>query len=274
MQPSAIAPSAHAPHDEPPTASDAAGGRGEPGQILGRSLPGEALGTAQHELDDDRTLALQAANGDQGAFERIMRRYNQRLYRLSMAIMGEASEAEDVLQESYVRAYHALAGYAGKGSLGAWLARIVRNEAIDRLRARESRRSHILLEADLRRAAGKDEDMSPLFERQADADERSNPHTAVELAEAKHLLEAAITRLPESFRTAFMLREVEGMSVEETAEYLGIPAATVKTRDHRARLLLRTYLSASIDRTMPQAFAFLSRRCDELVARVLQRLRT
>jgi len=98
---------------------------------------------------DDAALANQAAQGDQDAFARIMRRYNQRLYRVAIAVMGDASEAEDVLQESYVRAFYSLATYTGAGSLGGWLARIVRNEAIDRLRARESRRSHIAIEADL-----------------------------------------------------------------------------------------------------------------------------
>ena len=90
---------------------------------------------------DDVSLASRAAQGDHTAFSRIMRRYNQRLYRLAVSVMGDASEAEDVLQESYVRAFYSFASYAGTGSLGAWLARIVRNEAIDRVRARESRRS-------------------------------------------------------------------------------------------------------------------------------------
>ena len=86
-----------------------------------------------------------------------MRRYNQRLYRLAGSVMGDASEAEDVLQESYVRAFYAFATYTGAGSLGAWLARIVRNEAIDRVRARESRRSHVAIEADLGGQSGEDE---------------------------------------------------------------------------------------------------------------------
>ena len=106
---------------------------------------------------DDAALASRAAQGDQDAFSRIMRRYNQRLYRLAVSVMGDASEAEDVLQESYVRAFYAFATYAGAGSLGAWLARIVRNEAIDRVRSRESRRSHVAIEADLGEQSGEDE---------------------------------------------------------------------------------------------------------------------
>jgi RNA polymerase sigma-70 factor (ECF subfamily) len=215
---------------------------------------------------DDAALASRAAQGDQDAFARIMRRYNQRLYRLAVSVMGDASEAEDVLQESYVRAFYAFATYAGAGSLGAWLARIVRNEAIDRVRARESRRTHVAIEAELGGQSGEDETnvtSDPLM---------IDPQALAANAELRRLLEHAIQRLPEQFRTAFVLREVEGLSVEETAEYLGIPAATVKTRDHRARNLLRGYLSENIDATIPQTFPFLGARCDRIVEKVLSRL--
>jgi RNA polymerase sigma-70 factor (ECF subfamily) len=216
---------------------------------------------------DDAALASRAAQGDQDAFARIMRRYNQRLYRLAVSVMGDASEAEDVLQESYVRAFYAFATYAGAGSLGAWLARIVRNEAIDRVRARESRRTHVAIEAELGGQSGEDETnvtSDPLM---------IDPQALAANAELRRLLEHAIQRLPEQFRTAFVLREVEGLSVEETAEYLGIPAATVKTRDHRARNLLRGYLSENIDATIPQTFPFLGARCDRIVEKVLSRLK-
>jgi RNA polymerase sigma-70 factor (ECF subfamily) len=214
---------------------------------------------------DDAALASLAAQGDQAAFARIMRRYNQRLYRLAVSVMGDASEAEDVLQESYVRAFYALATYTGAGSLGGWLARIVRNEAIDRLRARDSRRSHIAIEADLdEQGAQPHEDETNVM---------IDPQALAANAELRRLLEHAIQRLPEQFRTAFVLREVEGLSVEETAEYLGIPPATVKTRDHRARNLLRSYLSENIDATIPQTFPFLGARCDRIVDKVLARLK-
>lgn len=209
---------------------------------------------------DDVALANRAAQGDQAAFSRIMRRYNQRLYRLAVSVIGDASEAEDVLQESYVRAFYAFASYAGTGSLGAWLARIVRNEAIDRLRSRESRRSHVAIEADLDEVSEEDDTMA-------------DPQALASNAELRRLLERAIERLPEQFRSAFVLREVEGLSVEETADYLGIPAATVKTRDHRARNLLRSYLSENIDATIPQTFPFLGARCDQIVEKVLARLK-
>ncbi len=218
---------------------------------------------------DDAALASRAAQGDQDAFAQIMRRYNQRLYRLAVSVMGDASEAEDVLQESYVRAFYALSTYSGAGSLGAWLARIVRNEAIDRVRSRDSRRSHVAIEADLGGPSDEDETNVAHDPLQSFTD----PQSLAANAELRRLLEGAIQRLPEQFRTAFVLREVEGLSVEQTAEYLGIPAATVKTRDHRARNLLRSYLSENIDATIPQTFPFLGARCDGVVEKVLARLR-
>ena len=218
---------------------------------------------------DDAALARLAAQGDQDAFARIMRRYNQRLYRLAVSVMGDASEAEDVLQESYVRAFYAFATYSGAGSLGAWLGRIVRNEAIDRVRSRDSRRSHVTIEAELG-----DPGQQPVVEEtNVMTDVVIDPEALAANAELRRLLERAIQRLPEQFRTAFVLREVEGRSVEETAEYLSIPPATVKTRDHRARNLLRGYLSENIDATIPQTFPFLGARCDRIVERVLVRLK-
>ena len=218
---------------------------------------------------DDSALARLAAQGDQDAFARIMRRYNQRLYRLAVSVMGDASEAEDVLQESYVRAFYAFATYSGAGSLGAWLGRIVRNEAIDRVRSRDSRRSHVTIEAELG-----DPGQQPVVEEtNVMTDVVIDPEALAANAELRRLLERAIQRLPEQFRTAFVLREVEGLSVEETAEYLSIPPATVKTRDHRARNLLRGYLSENIDATIPQTFPFLGARCDRIVDKVLARLK-
>jgi RNA polymerase sigma-70 factor (ECF subfamily) len=221
---------------------------------------------------DDAALASLTAQGDQDAFARIMRRYNQRLYRLAVSVMGDASEAEDVLQESYVRAFYAFSTYTGAGSVGAWLARIVRNEAIDRVRARESRRNHVAIEADLGGQSGEDETNVTIDPMMIDS-MTIDPQALASNAELRKLLERAIQRLPEQFRSAFVLREVEGLSVEETAEYLGIPPATVKTRDHRARNLLRSYLKENIDATIPQTFPFLGARCDRIVEKVLARLK-
>ncbi len=219
--------------------------------------------------ESDLVLAHRAAAGDERAFDLIMRRYNQRLFRVAISIAGEPSEAEDVLQESYVRAFYRLSSYTGQGDLGAWLARIVRNEAIDRLRNKGSRTRHITLEADLF-----SEPETFGISATARADEISfSPEIAAERDDMKRILEAAIAKLPVQFRTVFVLREVEGLSVEETAAYLEIPPATVKTRDHRARTLLRAQLKEQFDDTLPQAYGFLGERCDRIVSAVLERIR-
>ncbi|MFO7277723.1 MAG: RNA polymerase sigma factor [Pseudomonadota bacterium] len=219
---------------------------------------------------DELALVQQAVRGDVSAFERIMRRYNQRLFRLAVSIVGDAAEAEDVLQDSYVRAYYRLESFAGRSGLGSWLARIVRNQAIDHLRAREARGQLLALESDLTGSGYTDADdiRMPLEIESVHAD----PENAVAGEELQRLLESAVKALPVPFRSVFMLREIEGLSVQETAEYLDIPPATVKTRDHRARLLLREYLSRRIDATAQKAFPFLGSSCDRLVARVLDRL--
>jgi RNA polymerase sigma-70 factor, ECF subfamily len=168
-----------------------------------------------------------------------------------------------------------MASYTGNGSFGAWLARIVRNEAIDRLRARDHRRIRIMLETDLAGDAllpGETLNDAGGAVIDDSASARSDPHAATELAELRGTLERAIERLPEQFRAAFVLREVEGMTVEEAAQYLGIRPATVKTRDYRARVLLRAYLRESIDTTLAHTFVFLGARCDALRARVWRRL--
>ncbi len=234
------------------------------------TLPSEGSQPAfGNPIVDEKVLATAAAGGDERAFDQIMRRYNQRLFRLAVSIAGEASEAEDILQESYVRAFYRLSSYTGEGGLGAWLARIVRNEAIDRLRTHGSRKRHITLEADMFLQPD-----SPGLSGTARAEEiLSSPEVAAERDDMKRILEGAIAQLPIQFRSVFMLREVEGLSVEETAEYLGIPAATVKTRDHRARGLLRTHLRAQMDESLAGAYRFLGSRCDALVAGVIARVR-
>lgn len=217
---------------------------------------------------DDRSLAARAAAGDEAAFVKIMQRYNQRLFRLAVAIMVDKSEAEDVLQEGYLRAFGRIRDYSGEGQLGYWLARIVRNEAIDRLRVRNRRSEYITLEVDMRRL---DDDPPPLGNARAD-EVLCNPEVDVERDDIRELIEGEISQLPDRFREVFILREVEGLTVEETAEYLGIPDATVKSRDFRARALLKAKLGAKIDASLPQTFTFLNQDCASLVARVLNRL--
>ena len=203
------------------------------------------------------------------SIEQVMRRYNQRLFRLAFALVGDESEAEDVLQDSYIRAFERRSTFAGRSGLGTWLARIVRNLAIDHLRVRQARQAAIALEVEL-----------PLHDKFGDGVlERvaaPAPATSLEFSrsrdEVREALQQAIAALPLPFRAVFMLREIEGLSVEETADYLGIPVATVKSRDYRARLLLRAELGPTFERGAADVFEFLRERCDRIVQRVLSQL--
>jgi len=198
------------------------------------------------------------------SFEDEMRRHNQRLFRLAFALVGDETEAEDVLQESYVRAFERLSTFAGRSGIGIWLARIVRNQAIDHLRLRQARQAAIALEAELPPKL----DGDGYLERAAAPPAQSDLELERSREEVRELLQQAIAMLPARFRAVFMLREVEGLSVEDTAAYLGIPVATVKSRDHRARQLLRAELGPDFDGGIGEVFEFLRERCDRIVARV------
>ena len=207
-------------------------------------------------------------NGDPALFERIMRLYNRRLFRLAFGLIGDEEEAEDVLQDSYLQAFLHLSSFAGRASMGAWLASIVRNRAIDHLRTRRSRRSAFALESELRN----DRDGRPLLERTPASAGSSSPELDRHREEVRAVLETAIALLPDQFRAVFVMREVEGLSLQQTAVFLGIPVATVKTRDHRARAMLRAALGDDFAGDPRQSLEFLRERCDRLVAGVLRRL--
>ena len=203
------------------------------------------------------------------ALEAVMRGHNQRLYRLALSLVGNPDDAEDVLQDSYLHAFRKRASFAGRSGIGAWLASIVRHQAIDCLRARRSRRSAFAFEAEL--PFGQSESPSPL-ESVPMEDMSGNPELGVEREEARAALESAILGLPLPFRAVFMLREVEGLSVRDTSAYRDIPAATVKSRARRARLLLQAELGAAFPGEPRRSFEFLRERCDRIVSTVLGRL--
>ncbi len=210
-------------------------------------------------------LARRIAGGDTRAFEALMRRCNRRLFRIARGILGNDSDAEDALQDAYLTAYLAMSGFRGDAKLTTWLARIVINQALTRLR--KSRRA-----AEIIPIASSDHDnLEPEEERVPD-DRRASPEDAALRAQLRALLERRIDALPAAFRTVFIMREVEEMTVEETAEALGIPEATVRTRLFRAKSLLRAGLAAEIDMTLPDAYAFDGVRCDRIVCRVLERI--
>ena len=213
---------------------------------------------------DDADLAERIGRHDQTAFEIMMRRHNGKLFRVARAILKDDAEAEDALQDAYVDAYRHIDEFRGGARLSTWLTRIVINQALMRLR--KHKRSRIVVPLRDAGAAGPDEAEADV------ADERSeSPPGATLRAEIRRALERRIDELPIAFRTVFVMREVEDMTVEETAECLAIPAATVRTRLFRARALLREALTHDMDMATVDVFSFAGERCDRIVAGALKR---
>jgi RNA polymerase sigma-70 factor, ECF subfamily len=215
-------------------------------------------------VPSDCELVERMRAGDAVAFEVIMRRHNRRLFRLARSILRSGPEAEDVVQETYVRAYASLDQFVDPHNLAAWLARIAANEALGRVRGwgRVVSLDQYVGEED---AAVRG--IEAMTSRQPDPERRAGN------AELRRLLESAIDALPDEFRTVFVLRAVEGMSIAETAEALSIRPETVKTRFHRARHRLQETLGARFDALVPGTFEFGGESCDRIVATVLARLR-
>jgi len=211
----------------------------------------------------DPELARRAANGDERAFERIMRRHNRLLFRTARSILKGDAETEDALQEAYLRAWRSLANFRADSKLSTWLVRIVINEALGRLR----RRGALVI------PLGTATDCAePASEAWMEDDPDREPERIAMRAEMRRLMETRIDLLPDAFRSVFMLRAVEEMSVEEVALALELPQATVRSRFFRARGLLREGLSREVDMAIGDAFAFAGERCDRIVANVLARL--
>lgn len=214
----------------------------------------------------DSELARRVAAGDGDAFQLLMRRYNQTLYRTARSILKNEADAEDAVQEAYLRAYRGMAKFRGDAKLSTWLVRIVINEAIARRRL-SSRHAEVI------RLDGESEQDSGVEQMNVNESRPEQPERAVLRAETRRLLEAKIDALPDAFRTVFVLRALEEMSVEEAAAVLEIPEATVRTRFFRAKGLLRETLAREIDFAIEDAFAFAGTRCDRIVAGVLARLK-
>jgi RNA polymerase sigma-70 factor (ECF subfamily) len=223
------------------------------------------LTTASNDLPDAE-LARRIAAGDLDALRLLMRRYNQTLYRTARSILKDDAEAEDAVQEAYLLAHWAMGTFRGDAKLSTWLVRIVANEAIGRVRKR-SRRAEVI------RLDGTTEPNDDTPESNMSEASPEQPERSALRAETRRLLEAKIDELPDAFRTVFVLRALEEMSVEEAAVCLGIPPATVRTRYFRARSLLREALAREIDFSYQDAFAFAGARCDRIVAGVLERLK-
>jgi RNA polymerase sigma-70 factor (ECF subfamily) len=211
----------------------------------------------------DAELVKRALARDEAAVRDIIRANNRRLYRLARGILRNDGEAEDVVQETYVRAFTRLNDFRGESSLSTWLSRIAMNEALGRLRRQRpgveiSSLPQGTLEAQIIQF--------PLMSATDD------PEKSMAQREIQHVVEGAIDELPEPFRIVFITRVLEGMNVEETAEILDLKPETVKTRLHRARAMLRENVEKKIGPVVMEAFPFAGRRCDRLTEAVLMRL--
>lgn len=217
-----------------------------------------------HDALSDAELVQLARQHDAAAFAVVMKRHNRRLYRVARSVTRDDSEAEDVVQEAYSLAFAHLDSFRGDASLATWLTRIVLNEALGRQRRRRPTVELATLDAAHRNDAHIIQ--FPLMT------SNSDPESAAARHEIGRLIERAIDGLPSAFRTVFMMREIEELSVEETAGLLGLPEATVKTRLHRARRMLRQALDEQLASALKDAFPFGGVRCTRMADIVLERL--
>jgi RNA polymerase sigma-70 factor (ECF subfamily) len=207
----------------------------------------------------DEEVVERVLAGEIAAFEVLMRRYNQRLYRVARSILRDDAEAEDVMQDTYVRAYQHLSQFAGRARFSTWLTRIAVHEAL----ARSHRRARMTA---LDEVAGPDGEIAMPTASTAD------PEYQASARETSRLLEEAILALPDAYRTVIMLRDIEEMTTAEAAACLDISEENLKVRLHRARALLRRELFARAGAASPSAFQFPAARCDRIVARFFGRL--
>lgn len=220
------------------------------------------LATANPPAESQAALVAAILAGQPQAFERLMRQHNRRLFRVARSIVGNDGAAEDVVQEGYVQAYRALPGFRGEARLSTWLTRIIVNLAL----------SH-------RRRFDPLDDSSPLETGEAErlaapepARRADSPEAVLLRSELRQLIEQAIDALPAPYRSVFVLRAIEEMSVEETASVLGISPGNTKVRFLRARQQLRSALGQQLGVLLDELFSFDGARCDRIVSRVAIRL--
>jgi len=212
----------------------------------------------------ERKLVERAKNGDQLAFRAIMEQNNRRLYRVARAVMKNDTEAEDVVQETYLHAFSSLSKFRGESSLATWLTRIALNEALGHKR---KQRATVTLES----VETAQQTSAQIIQFPA-MNTETDPERSAAQSEIRKLLERAMDALPEPFRLVFVMRDVEEMSIEETASHLDIRPETVKTRLHRARRLLRQSLDGQLSSSLKGAFPFAGARCARITEAVLSRL--
>ncbi len=214
---------------------------------------------ALNALTDEEVVDRVRA-GETELFEVLMRRYNQRIYRVARSILSNGGEAEDVMQDAYVRAYVHLGQFQGRAKFSTWLTKIAVHESLARL---HNRRKFVEIDA---ARQGMGESMT--------VDSRTpSPEQEMLTGTLKVVLEAAVERLPDGYRSVFMMREVEGMSTADTAECLDISEEAVKVRLHRAKVMLRKEIYERTGAATASAFEFGQARCDRVVSAVLDRIR-
>jgi RNA polymerase sigma-70 factor, ECF subfamily len=198
--------------------------------------------------------------GEPDMLSALMRQHNRRMFRIARAILRNDAEAEDIVQDAFVKAFTELDTLRDPGSVAAWLARITANLAISRIRLLKRRGRIVLAEGELK-------DRPDYIE-----SDQCTPERLTAISDVRRLLESAIDRLPDGFREVFMLRVVEQMSVEETASTLGVLAQTVKSRLHRAKAMLRSDLEEHLTTISLTAFPFGGARCQKVTDVVLARM--
>jgi len=214
----------------------------------------------ERATDDEASLIRQIAAGGRSEFEQLMRLHNRRLYRIARATLGDHAEAQDAMQEAYLAAYRSIGQFRGDAAIATWLSRLVLNECLGRLR-RSARRQNVI----------------PLVSSNSEINTVANgdselPDRILGRAEMRALLERKLDDLPQSFRVVFILRSVEELSVQETAQCLGIREATVRSRHFRAKSLLRESLAQEVDLAERDLFEFGGTNCAGVIASVLARL--
>ena len=220
---------------------------------------------AAAEALSDQELVGQARERNEAAVRLITKRYNRRLFRIARSILRNDAEAEDVVQETYVRAFTGLDMFRGDAAFGTWITRIAMNEALGRLRRR---RPTVDWES---YSVNRKEAEIISFPASAVS---GDPERTMAQGEIRAVLEQAIDELPDAFRSVFVARIVEGMSVEETADLFGLQAETVKTRLHRARVLLRTEIDKQLGPALTSSFPFDGRRCERMTDSLVRRVCT
>jgi RNA polymerase sigma-70 factor, ECF subfamily len=225
---------------------------------MSTSSPEPDLVRSLAEVDDEEIVRRVVA-GDSALFEVLMRRHNQRLYRVARAILRDEAEAEDVMQQAYVNAYVHLDQFADRARFSTWLTRIATYEALARLRRR-----------------GRFTEIEGMSESARDGDvlatQGPNPEREAYLGELRTTLEGSVDALPEAYRSVFVLRDVEGLSTAETAECLELTQDVVKTRLVRARAQLRRSIWERAGLASRDLFPFHAPRCNKVVAAVLAQL--